>query len=185
MPRVLLRDELRVPTKQPADVGGRPSPYRDEFEQIVFSMALLGATDKAIGDHFGVDVLTVRRWRTDHPGFCNAYTEGRTVADARVAHSLYRMATGYIGPDGKYYPPQAGAAAQWLSIRQRKLWSKVAEDNAPIAVNVSTVGMTAIEATAVYMRIIQGVGDQSRTIDAEPEPEQDAPLIGPRRATRH
>lgn len=118
--------------------GGRPPKYQKEYAEQVYKLCLLGATDERIADFFGVNVLTVHRWKKDHKEFCNALRLGKDEADAVVAQSLYRRATGYerktvklAQVDGTFtdskeviedVPPDTTACIFWLKNRQRANW---------------------------------------------------------------
>ena len=65
--------------------GGRPPKYQKEYAEQAYKLCLLGATDERIADFFGVNVLTVHRWKKDRKEFCNALKAGKDEADAVVA----------------------------------------------------------------------------------------------------
>src|SRR5690349_3100232 len=73
---------------------GRPSSYRVEFADQAMKLCLLGYTDKELADFFGVCEATVNNWKHDYPAFLESIRQGKDVADAEVAHSLYRKAKG-------------------------------------------------------------------------------------------
>lgn len=98
---------------------------------------MLGATDAELGAHFGVAERTIHRWKQDHPGFLKALTEGKALADARVAHALYHRAIGYshravkiFQSSGRsfeheyteYFPPDPVSCIFWLKNRRPDLW---------------------------------------------------------------
>ena len=81
---------------------------------------------------------TIDNWIANIPEFAKAVREGRAVADARVARSLYERAVGYEhtveqtvlhrGEERKltntvHYPPDTGACIFWLRNRQPRHWS--------------------------------------------------------------
>lgn len=97
----------------------------------------LGATDKELADFFGVAVSTISKWKVDYPSFSEALKQGKELADARVASSLYNRAVGYehkedkifqyegapiIVPTVKRYPPDTTAGIFWLKNRRPDLW---------------------------------------------------------------
>jgi len=102
---------------------------------------LLGANDEEMADIFGVAVGTLNEWKTEHPEFGEALRNGKTKADAEIAHSLYHRAKGYAhsavkihftragepiyAPYTERFPPDTGAATLWLSNRRRKDWRSV------------------------------------------------------------
>lgn len=47
---------------------------------------------------------------------------GKDMADGKVAMTLYKCAIGYVGPDGKYYPPNTTAIIFFLKNRQKFHW---------------------------------------------------------------
>lgn len=117
---------------------GRPSSYDPKYVGQAFRLALLGLTNQQIAKAFGCSTATLHKWGKDHPEFLSALNNGKDVADAQVAVSLYQRATGFEHPeehihvrrDGtvirvpttKKYPPDTTAAIFWLKNRQRKLW---------------------------------------------------------------
>jgi hypothetical protein len=117
--------------------GGRPPKYKASFNEQARKLCLLGATDKSLADFFEVDEATINRWKVDYPGFCKSLKKGKLPADAIVAESLYKRATGYSHPDVdikvidgmivktkfiKYYPPDTVAAIFWLKNRGKENW---------------------------------------------------------------
>jgi hypothetical protein len=118
---------------------GRPTLYRPELCEMARRLALLGLTDAQIADVFGIGVITLSRWKQNHPEFRRAIARGGAMADARVAESLYRRGIGYehlatkifmppgaeepvYAPYVEHYPPDTNAALAWLSRRQPALW---------------------------------------------------------------
>ncbi len=95
--------------------------YSEEFVDESYRLALLGLKEPEICKVLGIAATTCERWKKRHPEFKDAITEGRIRADAHVAQSLYRKATGYER-DGVYYPPDTKAAHIWLLNRQRGYW---------------------------------------------------------------
>lgn len=122
----------------PVPGPGRKSAYRPEFADQARKLCLLGFTDEELAKFFGVDVRTINRWKADKPAFCHALHEGKEWADANVADSLYRRATGeeiiiekaVKTEDGKYevmrlkqfVPGDVGAQKLWLINRRRQNW---------------------------------------------------------------
>lgn len=116
---------------------GRPTKYKEEFNDQVEKLCKLGATDKEIADFFEVDVSTVNNWKIDYPEFLESIREGKDLADANIASSLYHRALGYSHADVdirvvdktivqtdviKHYPPDSTAAIFWLKNRRPKDW---------------------------------------------------------------
>lgn len=125
---------LSIPVPGP----GRKSLYREEYVDQAFKLCLLGATDEELADFFLVDVRTIYRWKDEHIAFCQATIDGKVKADAEVAHSLYRSATGHEmtaekvvkTSEGKFeavrykafVPADPSAAYKWLCNRRRQDW---------------------------------------------------------------
>ena len=112
--------------------GGRPTDYKEEYNEQVKKLCLLGATDERIGNFFNVSEQTVNAWKTKHPLFLESIREGKEVADANVANALYNKAIGFSHKEmkvfnnqgeilthevDKHYPPDTGAAFIWLKNR--------------------------------------------------------------------
>lgn len=125
---------------------GRSSSYDPAMNEQAFKLALLGMTDKEIARFFGITEQTLNVWKHEHSGFYESLNAGRDKADAEVAKSLYRRATGTevfeerlahrngvqeVVRVRKEIPPDPGAAALWLSIRQRRRWAQKVEDRDP------------------------------------------------------
>lgn len=120
----------------PVEVG-RPTKYRSEYDDQVYKLCLLGATDEQLADFFGVSVQTIHNWTDRSEGFLEARKRGKAEADSTVAESLYHRALGYehdavkiMQSDGasfehpyrKKYPPDTTAAIFWLKNRQPDEW---------------------------------------------------------------
>jgi transposase len=75
--------------------AGRPTKYNKEYNEQVFKLALLGATDKEIANFFNVEEKTINNWKKKEPEFLQSIKKGKIEADAKVAESLYKRALGY------------------------------------------------------------------------------------------
>lgn len=122
----------------PVPGPGRDSAYDPSMNDQARKLALLGLTNAEMAEFFGVSERTFYRWMAEEIAFCQAVNEGKVVADANVADSLYKRATGehvqlekvVKGPDGQYavikymgfVPGDAGAALNWLKNRRRQNW---------------------------------------------------------------
>jgi hypothetical protein len=125
---------LAIPVPGP----GRKSLYREAYADQAFKLCLLGATDEELADFFGVVIATIYNWKNDHPAFLEATIAGKVKADAEVAHSLYKSATGHQitaekiikTADDKFeavrykqfIPGDPNAAYKWLCNRRRNDW---------------------------------------------------------------
>ncbi|MRX31907.1 hypothetical protein [Aminobacter sp. MDW-2] len=118
---------------------GRDSLYDPEMNDQVRKLALLGLTDEEMAEFFGVSRQTFDNWKSEFPAFFASVCEGKIVADANVADSLYKRATGEHVEIEKAYrnkttgevdiikiktfiPGDAGAALNWLKNRKGDKW---------------------------------------------------------------
>ncbi|MFC1459595.1 helix-turn-helix domain-containing protein [Microvirga arabica] len=117
--------------------GGRPSKFKPEYVEQVEKLCKLGATDEQLACFFEVSVSTINLWKQRHPEFSEPLKRGKLIADAAVAHSLFKRATGYSHPAVKifndqgqplivdytqHHPPDTTAAIFWLKNRQPQFW---------------------------------------------------------------
>jgi len=91
---------------------GQPTSYKEEYNEQVVKLCLLGSTDEEIADFFNVCVATINNWKISHPQFLESIKEGKQKADSDVAQSLYNKA---IGGD-------TIAAQFWLKNRKPDKW---------------------------------------------------------------
>jgi hypothetical protein len=117
--------------------AGRPTDYKEEYNEQTIKLCKLGATDKELADFFGVVEATINNWKLEHPEFLESIKAGKTLADANVAERLYQRALGFEHdseeikvadgevirvPIRKIYPPDPTAAIFWLKNRRPKEW---------------------------------------------------------------
>jgi len=111
--------------------------YDKAMDEQVYKICLLGATDVQIADILGIAKSTLNVWKKTYPELMAAMTRGKQEADALVAHSLFKRATGYSHPDThisnfqgeitkteitKHYPPDTTACIFWLKNRDKENW---------------------------------------------------------------
>lgn len=121
---------------------GRPTKYKPEYCDLAYKFCLLGATDKRLAELFEVNEDSIHEWKKIYPEFSESICNGREIADADIAKSLYHRAKGYSHPEDdirtvsvgggrsdivitptiKHYPPDTTAASLWLRNRQPALW---------------------------------------------------------------
>jgi hypothetical protein len=77
------------------DVGGAPTKYKKEYDDLAYNYCLLGATDDQLAEFFGTVQKTINNWKKRHKGFLQAIKAGKEEADAKVAQSLFHRANGY------------------------------------------------------------------------------------------
>jgi hypothetical protein len=75
--------------------AGQPTPYKEEYNEQVYKLCLLGAIDREIADFFSVCEATINNWKLKYPQFLESIKKGKMIADANVAESLYNRAVGF------------------------------------------------------------------------------------------
>jgi hypothetical protein len=131
----MARTDLTIPVPGP----GRSSSYDPSYADQARKLCLLGAKDAEMADFFGVSETTINNWKNAHPAFLESIRSGKVKADAEVADSLYRRATGehveiqklVKKSDGsyeamklmQYVPGDPTAAYKWLLNRRRSDWT--------------------------------------------------------------
>lgn len=142
----------------------RPTDYRQEYAEQARKLCLLGFTDKQLAVFFDVNESTINRWKQKYPEFCKSIKSGKVVADAQVAESLFKRATGIevteveVRDDGKkkvkrvtkkHIPPDPTAQIFWLKNRQPELWrdkptvENLVQEAVPVQIVVQTVDARA------------------------------------------
>lgn len=148
----------------------RPSKYDEKYNEQVYKLCLLGATDNEIADFLDIDVATVNRWKIEYPEFCESIKRGKEIADAKVAEKLYHRAIGYEHPElvtatfqgqitdtmevTKHYAPDPTAAIFWLKNRQSKKWRDKQEVES-VNVNIETDAQDLEELKSTIAKLSQ------------------------------
>lgn len=131
---------------------GRPSAYKDEYAGLAHNYALLGAIDTELAGFFGVSKTTLNAWKRHHPEFLASIKKGKDIADAEVALSLYKSATGghFVEEDRlidngeggkevvtlrKQIDPSVTAQIFWLKNRKPDSWRDKVEVNNNIKID--------------------------------------------------
>lgn len=167
--------------------------YHPSYAARVRDMCYVGATNTEIATLLGISVNTLREWREQYPEFNFAWREGQAHADAKVAASLFKRATGYEAikwkdtKDGRQeelviYPPDVTACIFWLTNRRPENWEQRVEHKTPAGGIIPTDNMSQIEAArriafalskAMYLQIEEHQrsieNGSGRTIEPETE----------------
>jgi hypothetical protein len=159
---------LAIPVPGP----GRKSLYREDYADQAFKLCLLGATDEELADFFGVVIATIYNWKNEHPAFLEATIAGKVKADAEVAHSLYKSATGHqitaekvvkTGDDKfeavrykQFIPGDPNAAYKWLCNRRRTDWRDRHEVQHDVSGDLAAILLTARSRQAEKQTIFIG-----------------------------
>lgn len=145
---------LAIPVPGP----GRNSAYQPQYADQARKLCLLGATDKELADFFGVTERTINNWKKEHAAFFQSIVDGKVKADAEVADSLYKRATGEFvqveklvkTPDGFeakkvkiYIPGDPNAAYKWLLNRRRQDWTERASVEHTVSDDLAALLQTA------------------------------------------
>lgn len=105
-----------------------------------------GLIDKQIYKNMGISRTTFYKWKSENSDFADLLKRGKDIADREVENALFKSATGFIGPDDKYYPPNTTAQIFWLKNRKKDDWKDKREQD----VNVSTpISDTASKVEAI------------------------------------
>lgn len=105
-----------------------------------------GLIEKQIYKNMGVSKNTFYRWKNESQEFRNLLKESKDTADREVENALFKSATGFMGPDEKYYPPNTTAQIFWLKNRKHEEWRDKRETDVNIATPVSE---TALKVEAI------------------------------------
>ncbi len=157
--------------------NGRPTKYKSSYAELAHRLCLIGLTDAQVAFALDVSEQTINNWKRRHPEFAEAMKSGKTVADAEVAHALYKRAIGYEtteekvinsaeGPTTitvkKNYPPDAQAARFWLKNRQPHLWKEKVEVATPIT---AADFPSEEELNAIYKRSMEKAKKRAEEMD--------------------
>jgi hypothetical protein len=128
--------------EKPESNAGRPTKYKEEYNQQAFKLCLLRATDKDLADFFEVNVDTIHEWKKQHPEFSDSINEGKEQADMEIVNKLFHRANGMtvrtqkaikvkvnqheekveIVEVDEAHPPDFQAIKFWLTNRKAEGW---------------------------------------------------------------
>lgn len=78
-----------------ADVG-RPTKYKEEYNDQAYKLCLLGHTDEELAQFFEIATSTLYEWKNEYPEFSEAIKKGKEIADMDVAVKLLERAKGAV-----------------------------------------------------------------------------------------
>lgn len=160
--------------------AGRPTDYREEYNEQAYKLCLLGATDGELASFFEVSESTINLWKKQHDGFSESVTRGKITADAEVANSFHKRALGYTFDEVtfekvssqekideetdetikddiykkkvvvKHLPADPGAALNWLKNRQPAKW----RDKTEVVASNTNINYNSSELTADEIKAI-------------------------------
>lgn len=100
-----------------------------------------GLIDKQIYKNMGISRTTFYKWKSENSEFADLLKRGKEIADREMENALFKSATGFIGPDDKYYPPNTTAQIFWLKNRKQDDWRDKREQDVNIATPISDTAM--------------------------------------------
>ncbi len=100
-----------------------------------------GLIDKQIYKNMGISRTTFYKWKSENSEFADLLKRGKEIADREVENALFKSATGFIGPDDKYYPPNTTAQIFWLKNRKQDDWRDKREQDVSITTPISDTAM--------------------------------------------
>lgn len=101
---------------------------KPENIEILASWARKGLTQDQIAGNMGIGLTTLKEWRKKSPTIAAALKTNKDMADCVVENALFKKATGFVGEDGRYYPPDTTAMIFWLKNRQPQAWRDKREE---------------------------------------------------------
>lgn len=163
---------------------GRPTKYKEEYNDQVEKLCKLGATDKELADFFCIEESTLNLWKHAHPDFMESIKRGKIEADSNVAERLYQRALGFehdseeikvlsLGKEGsmiervpirKVYPPDPTAAIFWLKNRQPGKWRDKQEIDQKTTLKDERIDTSSL--TDDELRILAEIQRKSRVSEA-------------------
>lgn len=75
--------------------SGRPSKYKEEYNQQAYKLTLLGLTLPELATYFEVHFDTLKEWLNKYEEFSASVMKGRDIADGEVTVSFHKRAMGY------------------------------------------------------------------------------------------
>jgi len=95
--------DIVLASKEDSEAMGRPPVYDDTITpMLAFKFCLLGCTNEKLSELLEISIGTVEVWMREKPNFFMAVKEGRDIANANVAKSLYDRACGYEYEEKEY-----------------------------------------------------------------------------------
>ena len=123
---------------------GRPTKYKEEYDDIAFDLCTQGYTNDSLSSHFGVSYSTYRDWLLKHESFRTAVQLGKSKADQKVVDSIFRLAT--------QQEPDIRAAKLWLRIRNNREFG----DKSYTEFDFKTTGSFKEQGIEIYKQASEG-----------------------------
>ena len=117
--KTALVDEGGGSKKKVKKKRGRP-PRNIDLKEVE-RLGGCGFIDEQIARIMKLPKSTFKHYK-DKPEFTGAIKRGRDNSNEKVIGSLWKLCHGFMGPDGKYYPPNMSSIAMWLNNRMPEQW---------------------------------------------------------------
>jgi len=172
--KAAIRDAAMIVSE--ARSRGRPPDYHEVLCDLAYSFSLLGATNTQLAEGLCISPATLDLWYVQHPNFLSSVTRGKRVANAKVAQGLYNRGAGFereavkvfchegtpvYAPYTEYYPPDPGAAMNFLKNREPELWRDRREltgrDGAPL---IPPAGEVIEDLVTILDRVASRLGSE-------------------------
>ena len=147
---------------------GRPSKLTSEVAATAATLARLGFTDERLAEALGISRSTLSLWKSENEEFSATLREAKSQADAQVVDALHKRATGFVGPDGVFVPPNPTACIFWLKnrmpaeFRDSHRHELTGADGAPI--QSAPMVQLSSDQEAALSRVISAAQDRVRRI---------------------
>ena len=157
-----------------------------EKQEMVYKLALLGATDKQMAEVMKVSIETFNYWKRNKPGFLKALEEGKTIADTAVAQAALNVCLGYDYEEDvvtnykgittvtrvtKHKPPNPWAIFKWLAMRQKDKWSEThkAELTQTNILNINKFDFEGMSMEELLLMKKMGLQRMAQTLGENPD----------------
>lgn len=149
------------------------SKWDDKFIQQAKELAFLGHSDAEIAKVWGIELVTLAKWKNIKPGFYESLNAGRHEALGQVAISMHKAAIGYyyddvavtsylgvvtVTPIKKYKGPNPWACAKILAVKDRANWSEVQRSES-IHTNIN---IAKVDFSMMNSEILQAIENQQK-----------------------
>jgi len=156
--------------------------WDDKFILQATQIAKLGLNDQQIAEVWGIERVTLGKWKNSKPGLYEALCQGRMQALGEVADALYKAAIGYEYEEDaissyqgdvqivrvkKYKPPNPWACAKILAIKDRANWSEVQRsESVHTNINIAKLDLSSMSTEQIALlesiqkkQLVENVGN--------------------------
>ena len=110
-------------------MAGRPKiEFKKEYIEQVKRLALLGLSNDRIANVLCISEKTFYNWQKEYPDFLQSIKDGKDVADANIAESLYNKAQQQTSNAIFSLSGDTTACIFWLKNRHPNLWADKPEN---------------------------------------------------------